>query len=210
VSFLDAEAVIRGLDFLEESGCHDRASRRRSLRRSSSGCAATDASRRCADVYRLYGPHDRYDCGGTVTFNVLERAWRGRCRMISSRIAHVRRRVGARWMLLQSRRVGKRRSGSSPTARWRASARRGRSWMEPGAVRAAMRACGGAHAIGALPASVGIGVERAGSGRLVDAINFNGVRTYKQVVQLVGLTKESDPSGSDQRGLTPWSLERTP
>ena len=72
VSFLDAEAVIRGLDFLEGVGMSR-------IRRHVAALASSLIERlrtlTHADgspMIRLYGPRDRYDCGGTVTFNVLD------------------------------------------------------------------------------------------------------------------------------------------
>ena len=72
VSFLDAEAVIRGLDFLDGVGMPR-------IRRHVWALASSLVERLRAlthadgsPMIRLYGPRDRYDCGGTVTFNVLD------------------------------------------------------------------------------------------------------------------------------------------
>ena len=72
VSFLDAEAVIRGLDFLDEIGM---ARIRRHVVALAGSLVEQLRALTHADgspMIRLYGPRDRYDCGGTVTFNVLD------------------------------------------------------------------------------------------------------------------------------------------
>src|SRR5215204_6092878 len=72
VSFLDFGAVIRGLDFLDEIGMPR-------IRRHVSALASCLVARLRAlthddgaPLVRMYGPRDRYDCGGTIAFNVLD------------------------------------------------------------------------------------------------------------------------------------------
>ena len=106
VSFLDAEAVIRGLDFLDGVGMPR-------IRRHVAALASSLVERLRAlthadgsPMIRLYGPRDRYDCGGTVTFNVLDARGEAVPYELVEERARRRRRLGARWLLLQSRRIG--------------------------------------------------------------------------------------------------------
>jgi hypothetical protein len=134
VSFLDAEAVIRGLDFLDDVGWRaSGATWRRSPRRSWSELRElthADGS----PMIRLYGPRDRYDCGGTVTFNVLDATAR-RCRTSSSRSAHAARRLGARGCFCNPG-ASEAAFGLRPDRAARASPRPARG-LEPRALRAA-------------------------------------------------------------------------
>jgi selenocysteine lyase/cysteine desulfurase len=120
-------------------------------------------------MIRLYGPRDRYDCGGTVTFNVLDALGE------AVSYEHVEDRA--------------RRAGVSV---------RGGCFCNPGASEAAfgfdaertasciaetqregwslerfarrMRACNGAHAIGAIRASVGIASSERDLERLIEVV----------------------------------------
>ena len=170
VSFLDAEAVIRGLDFLDGVGMAR-------VRRHVASLAALLVERLRemthpdgSPMIRLYGPRDRYDCGGTVTFNVLDALGEA-----------------VPYELVEER---ARRAGVSV---------RGGCFCNPGASEAAfgfvadrtasciaetqregwslerfarkMRACKGAHAIGAVRASVGMASSEQDLERLVEVVS---------------------------------------
>ena len=85
VSFLDFDAVIAGSTSSTASGCRasggTSAIARRALVERLRALTHADGS----PMIRLYGPRDRYDCGGTVAFNVLDATRRGRVRTRWSR-----------------------------------------------------------------------------------------------------------------------------
>lgn len=169
VSFLDFDAVIRGLDFLDGVGMPR-------IRRHVASLTSQLVARLCAMTHddgspmiRLYGPRDRYDCGGTVAFNVLDE--RGEA-------------VAYEVVEEEARRAG--------------VSVRGGCFCNPGASEAAfgfdrertaaciaetrcagwslgefarrMRACNGAHAIGAVRASFGVASNEPDVSRLVELV----------------------------------------
>jgi selenocysteine lyase/cysteine desulfurase len=170
VSFLDADAVIRGLDFLEGVGMLR-------IRRHVASLAASLADRlrslAHADgspMIRLYGPRDRYDCGGTVTFNVLDS--RGEALAYELVEEHARRAgVSVRGGCFCNPGASEAAFGFVPdrTAECIAETRREGWSLERFAQR--MRACNGAHAIGAVRASLGMASNDRDLERLVDVIH---------------------------------------
>ena len=169
VSFLDAEAVIRGLDFLDGVGMAR-------IRRHVAALAASlverlaraDARRRLADDSPVRAARPlRLRRHGDV--QRARRARRGGAVRAGRGARTPRRRLGARRLLLQSRRVGggvrvRRRSHRGCIAETR---REGWS-LERFARR--MRACGGAHAIGAVRASVGMASSEQDLERLIEVV----------------------------------------
>ncbi|MFL5619166.1 MAG: aminotransferase class V-fold PLP-dependent enzyme [Gemmatimonadaceae bacterium] len=155
VSFLDAGAVIRGLDFLDGIGMarirRHVASLAASLVERLRALTHTDGS----PMIRLYGPHDRYDCGGTATFNVLDA--RGQALPYELVEEHARRAgVSVRGGCFCNPGASEAAFGFVPnrTAECIAETRRSGWSLDDFARR--MRACGGAHAIGAVRASLGM------------------------------------------------------
>jgi selenocysteine lyase/cysteine desulfurase len=169
VSFLDAEAVIRGLDFLDSVGMAR-------IRRHVGSLAASLVERLRAlthadgsPMIRLYGPHDRYDCGGTVTFNVLDA--RGEALPYELVEEHARRAdVSVRGGCFCNPGASEAAFGfvADRTAECIAETSREGWSLERFAQR--MRACGGAHAIGAVRASLGMASNARDIGRLVEVV----------------------------------------
>ena len=169
VSFLDVEAVIRGLDFLDEVGMprigrHVSALTTRLVERLRA-LAHDDGT----PLVRLYGPRDRYDCGGTVAFNVLD----ARGVAIPYEIAeeHARRAgVSVRGGCFCNPGASETAFGFAPdrTAACIAETRR-TGWSLPDFARR-MRECGGGHAIGAVRASLGIASNERDVDRLVEVV----------------------------------------
>jgi selenocysteine lyase/cysteine desulfurase len=169
VSFLDADAVIRGLDFLDGIGMSR-------IRRHVTSLAASLVEQLRAlahpdgsPMIRLYGPRDRYDCGGTVTFNVLDA--RGDALPYQRVEEHARRAgVSVRGGCFCNPGASEAAFGFVPdrTADCLAATRREGWSLERFAQR--MRACDGAHAIGAVRASLGIASNERDLERLVQVI----------------------------------------
>jgi selenocysteine lyase/cysteine desulfurase len=169
VSFLDADAVIRGLDFLDGIGMAR-------IRRHVTSLAATLVERlrslAHADgspMIRLYGPRDRYDCGGTVTFNVLDA--HGEALSYEVVEEHTRRAgISVRGGCFCNPGASEAAFGFVPdrTAACIAETRREGWSLEAFAQR--MRACGGAHAVGAVRASLGMASNERDVERLVEAL----------------------------------------
>jgi selenocysteine lyase/cysteine desulfurase len=169
VSFLDADAVIRGLDFLDGIGMAR-------IRRHVTSLAATLVERlrslAHADgspMIRLYGPRDRYDCGGTVTFNVLDA--HGEALSYEVVEEHTRRAgISVRGGCFCNPGASEAAFGFVPdrTAACIAETRREGWSLEAFAQR--MRACGGAHAVGAVRASLGMASIEGDVERLVEAL----------------------------------------
>ena len=169
VSFLDAEAVIRGLDFLDEIGMPR-------VRRHVLALTATLVARLRAlthddgaPLVRLYGPRDRYDCGGTVAFNLLDE----RGDAVPYDIVEERARragVSVRGGCFCNPGASETAFGFVPdrTAACIAETRRAGWNLQDFARR--MRECGGAHAIGAVRASLGIASNRSDIERLIEVL----------------------------------------
>ena len=169
VSFLDAGAVIRGLDFLDHVGmAHVRrhvASLATSLAERLQSLTHADGS----PMIRLYGPRDRYDCGGTVTFNVLD--LRGEALSYELVEEHARRAgVSVRGGCFCNPGASEAAFGFVPdrTAACIAETRREGWSLERFAQR--MRACGGAHAVGAVRASLGVASNEKDLDQLIEVV----------------------------------------
>ena len=169
VSFLDVEAVIRGLDFLDEIGMPR-------IRRHVLALTSTLVTRLRAlthddgaPLVRVYGPRDRYDCGGTVAFNVLDE--RGAAVPYELVEEHARRAgVSVRGGCFCNPGASETAFGFDPehTAACIAETRCAGWSLEDFARR--MRECGGGHAIGAVRASVGMASNEADVARLVEVL----------------------------------------
>jgi selenocysteine lyase/cysteine desulfurase len=180
VSFLDADAVIRGLDFLDGIGMAR-------IRRHVTSLAATLVERlrslAHADgspMIRLYGPRDRYDCGGTVTFNVLDA--HGEALSYEVVEEHTRRAgISVRGGCFCNPGASEAAFGFVPdrTAACIAETRREGWSLEAFAQR--MRACGGAHAVGAVRASLGMASNERDVERLVEALPSCVLGTSTQI-----------------------------
>jgi len=169
VSFLDADAVIRGLDFLDDIGMtrirRHVTSLAGSLIERLRGLLHPDGS----PMVRVYGPRDRHDCGGAVTFNVLDA--RGEALPYELVEEQARRAgVSVRGGCFCNPGASETAFGFVPdlTADCIAATRREGWSLERFARR--MRACDGAHAIGAVRASLGIASNERDLERLVQVI----------------------------------------
>jgi selenocysteine lyase/cysteine desulfurase len=169
VSFLDADAVIRGLDFLDGVGMAR-------IRRHVVSLAASLVERLRAlthpdgsPMVRLYGPRDRYDCGGTVTFNVLDAQGEALpCELVEEQAR--RAGVSVRGGCFCNPGASEAAFGfvADRAADCLAATRREGWCLERFAQR--MRACGGAHAIGAVRVSLGIPSNERDLERLVEVV----------------------------------------
>jgi selenocysteine lyase/cysteine desulfurase len=169
VSFLDADAVIRGLDFLDGIGMSRIRRHVTSLAASLVERLRALAHRDGSPMIRLYGPRDRYDCGGTVTFNVLDA--RGAALPYERVEEHARRAgVSVRGGCFCNPGASEAAFGFVPdrTADCLAAMRREGWSLERFATK--MRACDGAHAIGAVRASLGMASNCRDLERLVEVI----------------------------------------
>jgi selenocysteine lyase/cysteine desulfurase len=72
-SFLDAGAVVRGLDFLDSVGLTNLKRHTSALAEQLARVLRSLAYADGAPFVRVYGPREHYDRGGTVTFNLLDR-----------------------------------------------------------------------------------------------------------------------------------------
>jgi len=169
VSFLDAEAVIRGLDFLDGIGMPR-------IRRHVASLAASLVERLRAlthadgsPLIRLYGPRDRYDCGGTVTFNVLDASGEAvPYELVEDRAR--RANVSVRGGCFCNPGASETAFGFVADRTAQCIAETGREGWSLESFARRMRACGGAHAIGAVRASVGMASSEQDLERLVGAI----------------------------------------
>ena len=169
VSFLDMEAVIRGLDFLDEVGMPR-------IKRHVSVLASTLVARLRelthddgAPLVRVYGPRDRYDCGGTVAFNLLD----ARGAAVPYEVVEERARlagVSVRGGCFCNPGASERAFGFVPGRTAECIAETRRAGWSLGEFGRRMRDCGGAHAIGAVRASVGMASNERDVERLVEVI----------------------------------------
>jgi selenocysteine lyase/cysteine desulfurase len=169
VSFLDVEAVIRGLDFLDEVGMPRIERHVSSLAARLAGRLRTLTHDDGAPLVRLYGPRDRYDCGGTVAFNVLDPD--GAAIPYEVVEEHARRAgVSVRGGCFCNPGASETAFGfdAERTAACIAETRRA-GWSLAGfATR--MLECGGGHAVGAVRASVGMASNASDIARLVEVL----------------------------------------
>ena len=169
VSFLDMEAVIRGLDFLDEVGMPRIARHVSALTSTLVARLHALTHRDGTPLVRVYGPRDRYDCGGTVAFNLLDE--RGVAVPYEVVEEHARRAgVSVRGGCFCNPGASERAFGFVPdrTASCIAETRRaGWSLTEFGR---RMRECGGAHAIGAVRASLGMASNDRDVERLIEVL----------------------------------------
>ena len=120
-------------------------------------------------MIRLYGPRDRYDCGGTVTFNVLDA--RGAALPYERVEEHARRAgVSVRGGCFCNPGASEAAFGfvTDRAADCLAATRREGWSLERFAQR--MRACDGAHAIGAVRATLGMASNSRDLERLVEVV----------------------------------------
>ena len=169
VSFLDFDAVIRGLDFLD--GIEMSRIRRHVASLTSHLVARLRALTHDdgSPMIRVYGPRDRYDCGGTVAFNVLD----PRGEAVSYEIVeeHARRAgVSVRGGCFCNPGASEAAFGFDPERTAACIAETRRIGWSLGEFALRMRACGGAHAIGAVRASLGIASNESDVSRLIETI----------------------------------------
>ena len=169
VNFLAFGAVIDGLDFLDGIGM---SSVRRHVGALSD--ALVDGLRSLthrdgSPLIRVYGPRDRYDCGGTVAFNVLDP--RGEV------VAYEEIEARARAAGISVRGGCFCNPGASEAAFGFVADRAARcieettraGWSVREFARR-MRGCGGAEAVGAVRASVGVATSESDVRRLVEML----------------------------------------
>ena len=120
-------------------------------------------------LVRVYGPRDRYDCGGTVAFNLLDE--QGTAVPYELVEEHARRAgVSVRGGCFCNPGASETAFGFDPerTAACIAETRRAGWSLQDFARR--MRECGGGHAIGAVRASVGMASNERDIARLIEAL----------------------------------------
>jgi selenocysteine lyase/cysteine desulfurase len=168
-SFLDMEAVVRGLDFLDEVGMPR-------IKRHVSALASTLVARLRelthgdgTPLVRVYGPRDRYDCGGTVAFNLLD----ARGAAVPYEVVEERARlagVSVRGGCFCNPGASERAFGFVPDRTAECIAETRRAGWSLGEFGRRMRERGGAHAIGAVRASVGMASNERDVERLIEVI----------------------------------------
>ena len=169
VSFLDFAAVIRGLDFLDGVGMPR-------IRRHVASLTTQLVARLRAlthdddsPMIRVYGPRDRYDCGGIVAFNVLD--VRGEAMPYEFVEEHARRAgVSVRGGCFCNPGASEAAFGFDPVRTAACIAETQRAGWNLGDFASRMRACGGAHAIGAVRASFGLASNERDLERLVEVL----------------------------------------
>jgi selenocysteine lyase/cysteine desulfurase len=166
VNFLAVGAVIDGLDFLDELGMPNVRRHVGALTEQLVTELRALMHRDGSPLVRVYGPRDRYDCGGTVAFNVLDE--RGEV------VPYGEIEARARELGISVRGGCFCNPGASEIAfnfvAERAArcveATRREGWSVPEFARR-MKECGGADAVGAIRASVGVASNEADVARLV-------------------------------------------
>jgi selenocysteine lyase/cysteine desulfurase len=185
VSFLDFGAVIRGLDFLDEIGM-PRIRRQVSwLASHLVACLRSLTHDDGAPIVRVYGPRDRYDCGGTIAFNVLD----DRGVAVPYELVEERARlagVSVRGGCFCNPGASEKAFGFVPerTATCIAETQRAGWSLRDFALR--MRECGGGHAIGAVRASVGIASNQSDIERLVEVVGGMGGTAVPSTTDVLG------------------------
>jgi selenocysteine lyase/cysteine desulfurase len=170
VNFLAFGAVMDGLDFLDEIGM---SSVRRHVGALTEKLVAELRALTHHDgspLVRVYGPRDRYDCGGTVAFNVLDR--RGEVVPYGEIEARARdARISVRGGCFCNPGASEKAFGfvAERAARCIEETRR-EGWSQD-AFAERMRACGGGDAVGAVRVSVGVPTCYRDVARLVEMIS---------------------------------------
>jgi selenocysteine lyase/cysteine desulfurase len=174
VSFLDFGAVIRGLDFLDEIGMPRIRRHVSTLASSLVACLRSLTHDDGSPLVRVYGPRDRYDCGGTIAFNVLDA--RGESVPYELVEEHARLAgVSVRGGCFCNPGASEKAFDFVPERTAACIAVTQRAGWSLGDFALRMRECGGGHAIGAVRASLGIASNEADVERLVEVVaGFRG------------------------------------
>jgi selenocysteine lyase/cysteine desulfurase len=176
VSFLDADAVIRGLDFLDGIGMPRIRRHVATLATSLAKRLGALSHRDGSPMIRLYGPTERYDCGGTVTFNVLD----ARGEVLAYERVEERARdagVSVRGGCFCNPGASESAFGFVPERTAECIAETRREGWSLSAFARRMRECRGSHAVGAVRASMGIASNDRDVERLVEVVTLmNGSR----------------------------------
>ena len=169
VNFLSFGAVIDGLDFLDEIGMSN-------VRRHVG--TLTDAlveqlralrHRDGAPLIRVYGPRDRYDCGGTVAFNVLDQ----RGDVVAYEEIESRARaagISVRGGCFCNPGASEKAFGFVADRAAMCIEETTRSGWSVREFAQRMKACGASEAVGAIRASVGIPTNESDVSRLVEML----------------------------------------
>ena len=169
VNFLAFGAVIDGLDFLDEIGMSNVQRHVGALTdevvEGLRGLRHRDGS----PMIRLYGPRDRYDCGGTVAFNVLD----PRGDVVAYEEIESRARaagISVRGGCFCNPGASEKAFGFIADRAARCIEETTRAGWSVREFARRMKACGGAEAVGAVRASVGPATNRSDVGRLVEML----------------------------------------
>jgi selenocysteine lyase/cysteine desulfurase len=169
VNFLAFGAVIDGLDYLDEIGMPNVRRRIGALTERLVAELRALTHRDGSPLVRVYGPRDRYDCGGTVAFNVLDR--RGEAIPYGDIEARARdARISVRGGCFCNPGASEKAFGFVAERAARCIDETTRAGWNQAEFAARMKACGGADAVGAVRASVGIPSNGQDVGRLVEMV----------------------------------------
>jgi selenocysteine lyase/cysteine desulfurase len=169
VNFLAFGAVIDGLDFLDETGMPNVRRRVGALTEKLVAELRALTHRDGSPLVHVYGPRDRYDCGGTVAFNVLDR--RGEVIPYGDIEARARdARISVRGGCFCNPGASEKAFGFVAERAARCIEETTRAGWDQTEFAARMKACGGADAVGAVRASVGIPSNEQDVGRLVELV----------------------------------------
>jgi len=166
VNFLAAGAVIDGLDFLDEIGISNVRRHVGALTDELVEALHALTHRDGSPLVRVYGPRDRYDCGGTVAFNVLD----PRGDVMPYEEIEVRARaagISVRGGCFCNPGASEKAFGFDAEKAARCLAETTRAGWSVREFARRMQACGGASAVGAVRASLGIASNESDIARLV-------------------------------------------
>jgi selenocysteine lyase/cysteine desulfurase len=169
VNFLAFGAVIDGLDFLAGIGMSNVRRHVDTLAGELVEALRALTHRDGSPLIRVYGPRDRYDCGGTVAFNVLD-AHGG---VIAYEEIEARARaagISVRGGCFCNPGASEAAFGFVADRAARCLAETTRSGWSVREFARRMKACGGAEAVGAIRASIGIATNESDVRRLVEML----------------------------------------
>ncbi len=173
VNFLAVGAVIDGLDFLDEIGMSNLRRHVGALTDELVDALRTLTHRDGSPLVRVYGPRDRYDCGGTVAFNVLD----PRGDVVPYEEIEARARaagISVRGGCFCNPGASEKAFGFVADRAVRCIEETSRAGWNVRDFARRMKACGGAEAVGAIRASVGIATNESDVRRLFEMLGRLG------------------------------------
>jgi selenocysteine lyase/cysteine desulfurase len=180
VNFLAFGAVIDGLDFLDGIGMSNVRRHVGALTDELVEALHALTHRDGSPLVRVYGPRDRYDCGGTVAFNVLD----PRGDVVPYQEVELRARaagISVRGGCFCNPGASEAAFGFVAEKAARCLEETTRAGWNVREFAQRMKECGGAQAVGAIRASVGVASNESDIARLIRMLpdKPNGVRPHQ-------------------------------